>query len=155
MQIVVCPAQSTSCKTLVWVVMRYYPCAALCCKAVVYVVAGIGHCLLSYSSTLRGISKLQLDANRLHADLDKSWEVLAEPIQTVMRRYAVPEPYEKLKAFTRGQQVTQQSMQQFVQEIDGLPQPAKEALQWLTPMTYVGNAEQQAKSLQHHLKDSC
>ena len=72
---------------------------------------GAGHCLIAYSSTLRGISKLQLNQAALAADLDNSWEVLAEPIQTVMRRYGVPEPYEKLKAFTRGQRVTQESMQ--------------------------------------------
>lgn len=68
---------------------------------------GLGHSLLAYTSTLRGMSKLQLNEKALQADLDSSWEVLAEPIQTVMRRYAVAEPYEKLKAFTRGQRVTQ------------------------------------------------
>eukprot|EP00878_Enallax_costatus_P045110 GHUV01054023.1.p1 GENE.GHUV01054023.1~~GHUV01054023.1.p1 ORF type:complete len:102 (-),score=18.16 GHUV01054023.1:134-439(-) len=80
-------------------------------RLTLYHVAGIGHSLLSYSSTLRGISKVQLNQDKLHQDLDNSWEVLAEPIQTVMRRYGVPEPYEKLKAFTRGQRVTQDSMQ--------------------------------------------
>lgn len=81
--------------------------------------------MLSYTSALRGISKLQLNAERLASDLDNSWEVLAEPIQTVMRRYGVEEPYEKLKAFTRGQKVTQQSMMTFVDGLDGIPADAK------------------------------
>eukprot|EP00882_Tetradesmus_deserticola_P007004 GHRQ01007376.1.p1 GENE.GHRQ01007376.1~~GHRQ01007376.1.p1 ORF type:complete len:529 (+),score=273.19 GHRQ01007376.1:315-1901(+) len=112
---------------------------------------GIGHSLLSYSSTLRGISKLQLDEARLHQDLDASWEVLAEPIQTVMRRYGVPEPYEKLKAFTRGQRVTQESMQSFVAGLTDLPKAARAELAQLSPWTYVGNAAQQAKALRQHL----
>lgn len=78
-------------------------------------------------------------------------QVLAEPIQTVMRRYDIPEPYEKLKAFTRGQKVTQESMQSFVEGLEGLPKDAKEALKHLTPGTYIGNAAQQAKNLPKHL----
>ena len=112
---------------------------------------GLGHSLLAYASASRGIGKLQIDAGRLAADLDNSWEVLAEPIQTVMRRYAVPEPYEKLKAFTRGQRVTQASMQAFVEGVDGLPAEAKAALRSLTPATYIGNAAAQAKALKKHL----
>lgn len=112
---------------------------------------GIGHSLLAYESTLKGISKLQLNESRLAEDLDSSWEVLAEPIQTVMRRYGVAEPYEKLKAFTRGQAVTQASMQEFVAGIEGLPEEAKEALAGMTPGTYVGNAAAQARSLRAHL----
>lgn len=112
---------------------------------------GVGHSILAYQSSLRGISKLQLDAAKLAADLDGSWEVLAEPIQTVMRRYAVPEPYEKLKAFTRGNAVTQASMQEFVSGIDGLPEGAKQELLQLTPGTYIGNAAQQAKNIRQHL----
>ena len=108
---------------------------------------GLGHCLLAYSSTLRGISKLQLDAAKLAADLDSSWEVLAEPIQTVMRRYGVPEPYEKLKAFTRGQTVNAESMRTFVDGVEGLPEEARNALRQLTPANYVGNAAAQAKDL--------
>lgn len=79
-------------------------------------------------------------------------QVLAEPIQTVMRRYGVPEPYEKLKAFTRGQRVTQESMQSFVEGLDGLPNEAKQVLKQLTPATYIGNAAQQAKDVPKHLK---
>ncbi|GLC46310.1 hypothetical protein PLESTB_000997700 [Pleodorina starrii] len=112
---------------------------------------GIGHALLAYASSLKGISKLQIDKVKLAADLDNSWEVLAEPIQTVMRRYGVPEPYEKLKAFTRGQRVTQESMMTFVDGIEGLPQAAKEQLKQLTPANYIGNAAQQAADLKHHL----
>lgn len=112
---------------------------------------GLGHSLLAYQSTLRGIGKLQLDPARLAADLDASWEVLAEPIQTVMRRYAIPEPYEKLKAFTRGQAVTQESMRSFVGGLDGLPQEAKQRLLEMTPAAYVGNAAQQAKDIRRHL----
>ncbi len=112
---------------------------------------GLGHCLLAYSSTMRGISKLQLDADRLATDLDSSWEVLAEPIQTVMRRYAVEEPYEKLKAFTRGQTVNAESMRTFVDGVDGLPQEAKEALKRMTPGNYIGNAAAQAKDLPNRL----
>jgi len=112
---------------------------------------GAGHCMIAYASSLKGISKLQLNSAALAADLDNSWEVLAEPIQTVMRRYGVPEPYEKLKAFTRGQRVTQQSMQSFVEGLDGLPQDAKDSLKHLTPGTYIGNAAQQAKNLGKYL----
>ncbi|MEW5303972.1 MAG: hypothetical protein WDW36_006615 [Sanguina aurantia] len=111
---------------------------------------GIGHALIAYNSAMRGISKLQLNEQALAKDLDNSWEVLAEPIQTVMRRYGVPEPYEKLKAFTRGQKVTQQSMQEFVETLDGLPAHAK-SLKQLTPGSYIGNAAQQAKDLSKHL----
>jgi len=114
---------------------------------------GIGHSLLAYQSTLRGCSKLQIDAARLAADLDSSWEVLAEPIQTVMRRYGVPEPYEKLKAFTRGQTVNAESMRTFVDGVEGLPDDAREALKHMTPATYVGNAAAQARDLPAKLKE--
>ncbi|KAK9833423.1 hypothetical protein WJX81_003868 [Elliptochloris bilobata] len=112
---------------------------------------GVGHSLLAYSSTCRGIGKLQLDVARLAADLDSSWEVLAEPIQTVMRRYGVPEPYEKLKAFTRGVAVTQASMQEFVAGLDGIPEDARAALMALTPASYVGNAAAQARAVREFL----
>jgi adenylosuccinate lyase len=87
----------------------------------------------------------------LAADLDASWEVLAEPIQTVMRRYGVEQPYEKLKAFTRGQRVTQASMREFVNGLEGVPREAKQQLAELTPATYTGNAAQQARQLKQHL----
>ncbi|KAL2933075.1 Adenylosuccinate lyase [Bienertia sinuspersici] len=107
---------------------------------------GLGHSLLAYRSTLQGIGKLQVNQTRLEEDLDHCWEVLAEPIQTVMRRYGVPEPYEKLKEFTRGKAVTQESMQEFVQGLD-LPQEAKANLLKLTPHTYIGAAAELAKTV--------
>lgn len=114
---------------------------------------GLGHSLLAYQSTLRGISKLQLDEVRLQSDLDSSWEVLAEPIQTVMRRYGVEEPYEKLKAFTRGQTVNAEAMMQFVDgpECTSLPDNAKLLLKEMSPGSYIGNAAQQAKDLPNRL----
>uniref|UniRef100_A0A7S0Y9W8 Adenylosuccinate lyase n=2 Tax=Polytomella parva TaxID=51329 RepID=A0A7S0Y9W8_9CHLO len=112
---------------------------------------GLGHSVLAYNSMLKGTGKLQLDERRLATDLDNSWEVLAEPIQTVMRRHGVSEPYEKLKAFTRGQKVTQKSMQSFVEGVEGLPESAKAALKELTPASYIGNAVEQAKSIRNHI----
>ena len=101
---------------------------------------GFGYSLLAYTSTLKGISKLEVNAARLAADLESSWEVLAEPIQTVMRRYGIPEPYEKLKALTRGQAITKEVLQEFVATLD-LPEAVIAELQALTPSTYVGMAE--------------
>ncbi|MDJ0881306.1 MAG: adenylosuccinate lyase, partial [Gammaproteobacteria bacterium] len=80
------------------------------------------------------------------ADLDANWEVLAEPIQTVMRRYGIEKPYEKLKALTRGQRVTQKIMQEFVDGLE-IPQVAKDQLMALTPARYIGNASEQARNL--------
>lgn len=101
---------------------------------------GFGYSLLAYTSTLKGISKLEVNAAKLAEDLDNSWEVLAEPIQTVMRRYGIPEPYEKLKALTRGQAITKEILQEFVATLD-LPKDVIAELQELTPSTYVGMAE--------------
>ena len=156
---------------------------------------GAGHSLLAYASARRGISKLNPDMARMRADLDAAWEVLAEPIQTVMRRYGalppivlalhcltrclfwgpgVPEPYEKLKELTRGQGITRDALRcvgksvpcacaslltappahprsEFTAKLD-IPQEAKAALLELTPASYVGNAEHQAKHLQQHLR---
>ena len=101
---------------------------------------GFGYSLLAYTATLKGISKLEVNAVKLAADLDNSWEVLAEPIQTVMRRYGIPEPYEKLKALTRGQAITKEILQEFVATLD-LPDAVIAELKALTPSTYVGMAE--------------
>ena len=101
---------------------------------------GFGYSLLAYTSTLKGISKLQVNPQRLAEDLDSAWEVLAEPIQTVMRRYGIPEPYEKLKALTRGQAITQETLQTFVSTLE-LPADVKQELMQLTPSGYVGLAE--------------
>ncbi|KAL0408385.1 UNVERIFIED_CONTAM: Adenylosuccinate lyase [Sesamum radiatum] len=107
---------------------------------------GLGHSLLAYKSALQGIAKLQVNEASLIADLDHSWEVLAEPIQTVMRRYGVPEPYEKLKELTRGRAVTRESIREFIERLD-IPVEAKSQLLTLTPHTYVGAAVELAKNL--------
>jgi adenylosuccinate lyase len=107
---------------------------------------GFGHSLIAYASTLKGISKLEVNTARLDEDLDNSWEVLAEPIQTVMRRYAIEEPYEKLKALTRGKGMTKEVMLDFIETLE-IPESAKAELRTLTPGTYVGNAAEQASRI--------
>jgi len=107
---------------------------------------GIGHSLIAYQATLKGLGKLQINESRIAADLDNAWEVLAEPIQTIMRRYNVPEPYEKLKALTRGQSITRESLQTFVESL-AIPEEAKAELRELTPSKYIGNAVDQAKKI--------
>jgi adenylosuccinate lyase len=105
---------------------------------------GFGYSLVAYQSLLKGLNKLELNSELLRQDLDNSWEVLAEAIQTVMRRYGIPEPYEKLKALTRGQKITQQSLRVFIESLD-LPNQARDELLALTPATYTGTAASQAK----------
>ena len=107
---------------------------------------GLAHSLIAYQSTLKGISKLELNAPRLDADLDNAWEVLAEPIQTVMRRYAIEEPYEKLKALTRAKAINAEIMADFIDTLE-LPQSVKDELKKLTPANYIGNAVAQAASI--------
>ncbi|WP_027859821.1 adenylosuccinate lyase [Marinobacterium jannaschii] len=107
---------------------------------------GFGYSLIAYQASLKGISKLELNAARLDADLENSWEVLAEPIQTVMRRYGIEEPYEKLKALTRGQDMTKATIQAFIDTLE-MPQAAKDELKELTPQTYIGNAAEQASNI--------
>ena len=107
---------------------------------------GLAHSLIAYQATLKGISKLELNAARLDADLDSAWEVLAEPIQTVMRRYAIEEPYEKLKALTRGKTINAAIMADFIDTLD-LPQSVKDELKTLTPANYIGNAAAQAAEI--------
>jgi len=107
---------------------------------------GVAHSLIAYKSTLKGISKLEVNTQSLNQELDQNWEVLAEPIQTVMRRYGIEKPYEKLKELTRGKRVDQQGMQEFVDQLD-LPESVKESLKALTPANYIGNAIEQAKSI--------
>ena len=110
-----------------------------------------GYSLLAYDSCLRGIGKLEVDSARLLADLDNNWEVLAEPIQTVMRRYGIENPYEKLKELTRGKQgITRESLHRFIQNL-AIPDDAKARLLALTPASYIGNAAQQAKALPERL----
>ncbi|MBT3145992.1 adenylosuccinate lyase [Neptunomonas phycophila] len=107
---------------------------------------GFGYSVIAYQSTLKGISKLELNAARLDEDLENAWEVLAEPIQTVMRRYAIEEPYEKLKALTRGQAMSKSTILAFVDTLD-MPEAAKAELKALTPHNYIGNAVEQAKKI--------
>ncbi|XP_041011625.1 adenylosuccinate lyase-like [Juglans microcarpa x Juglans regia] len=107
---------------------------------------GLGHSILAYKSALQGLAKLQVNEARLSEDLNHSWEVLAEPIQTVMRRYGVPEPYEKLKELTRGRAVTQESITKFIEGLE-LPKEAKNNLLKLTPHTYVGAAVELARTV--------
>ncbi|MFK5893864.1 MAG: adenylosuccinate lyase [Pseudomonadota bacterium] len=107
---------------------------------------GIAHSLIAYQSTLKGISKLQVNRNAIEKDLMNTWEVLAEPIQMVMRRYAIDEPYEKLKELTRGQAITAETLRTFVQNLE-IPEHEKQRLAELTPLTYIGNAVEQAKNI--------
>ncbi|MDO6452378.1 adenylosuccinate lyase [Neptunomonas phycophila] len=107
---------------------------------------GFGYSVIAYQSTLKGISKLELNAARLDEDLENAWEVLAEPIQTVMRRYAIEEPYEKLKALTRGQAMSKSTILAFVDTLD-MPEAAKAELKALTPHNYIGNAVEQAQKI--------
>ena len=115
---------------------------------------GFAQSLIAFDACLKGISKLELNASRLDEDLDNAQEVLAEPIQTVMRRYNVEKPYEKLKALTRGQAMTREMMVDFVNgdELAAVPQSERERLGALTPATYTGNASEQAKNLSAWLK---
>ena len=107
---------------------------------------GIAHTSIAIQSSLKGISKLEINPAALNADLDQNWEVLAEPIQTVMRRYGVEKPYEKLKELTRGQRVTGEGMREFVAKLD-IPEAAKQDLLALTPHTYTGYAADLAKKI--------
>ena len=115
---------------------------------------GFAQSLIAFDACLKGIGKLELNANRLNEDLDLAQEVLAEPIQTVMRRYNVEKPYEKLKALTRGQAMTREMMVNFVNgdELTAVPETERQRLADLTPATYTGNAAQQAKNLSAWLK---
>ncbi|RMH62066.1 MAG: adenylosuccinate lyase [Zetaproteobacteria bacterium] len=107
---------------------------------------GLGYSLLAYASALRGLGKLELDETRLAADLDASWEVLGEAVQTVMRRYGLPNPYEQMKALTRGKGITPDALRTFIASLD-LPEAAKARLLALTPADYTGNAAEQARAI--------
>ena len=107
---------------------------------------GLAHSLIAYRATMKGIGKLELNAQAIDDDIDSSWEILAEPIQTVMRRYRIEKPYEKLKELTRGKQIDQRSVQNFVQSLT-IPEAAKQELLQLTPRKYLGNAVEQARAI--------
>jgi adenylosuccinate lyase len=106
----------------------------------------LGHTLLAYDSCLRGLDKLEANRERLAADLDANWEVLAEPIQTVMRRYGVSGAYEQLKELTRGNEgITRDSLHTFIRGLTGIPEAERERLLAMTPASYIGNAAELAR----------
>ncbi len=107
---------------------------------------GFAHSSIAYQSALRGLGKLDINPSALHADLDNNWEVLAEPIQTVMRRYGIEQPYEKLKELTRGKRVDRAAMQAFVATLD-IPEEARQRLMEMTPASYIGNAVEQTRNI--------
>ncbi len=109
---------------------------------------GFGYSAIAYASTLKGISKLLINEAALADDLNAAWEVLAEPIQTVMRRYGVEAPYEKLKALTRGQAINKETLATFIDSLE-IPEEAKTQLRALTPANYIGNAEAQARAIKN------
>ncbi|EHU5195298.1 adenylosuccinate lyase [Vibrio vulnificus] len=100
---------------------------------------GVGYAIIAYTSTLKGISKLEVNREALLAELDKNWEVLAEPVQTVMRRYGIEKPYEKLKELTRGKRVDGEAMRNFIDGLE-LPEYEKARLKEMTPANYIGQA---------------
>jgi adenylosuccinate lyase len=107
---------------------------------------GLGYSVIAFCSLEKGMGKLELNQLRLSEDLEDSWEVLAEPIQTVMRRYGIEEPYEKLKALTRGNAMDQVTIQAFIDTLE-IPEDAKSELKKLTPDTSLGSAAKQAKDI--------
>ena len=100
---------------------------------------GVGYAVIAYQATLKGISKLEVNEKSLANELDNNWELLAEPIQTVMRRYGIEKPYEKLKELTRGKKVDAQGIAAFIDNLD-MPESAKDELKALTPANYIGDA---------------
>ncbi len=112
---------------------------------------GFGYSEIAYASALKGISKLQTNPETIAKDLDQAWEVLAEPIQTVMRRYHIEEPYEKLKALTRGQSINKDTLATFINALD-IPEQAKLSLLAMTPSSYIGNAVELAENVESFIK---
>jgi adenylosuccinate lyase len=107
---------------------------------------GFGYALLAYDSCLRGLNKLEVNQARLEQDLDANWEVLAEPVQTVMRRYGIANPYEQLKELTRGKGISKDALREFILGL-AIPQDAKDLLLAMTPANYVGIAAQLARAI--------
>lgn len=107
---------------------------------------GVAHTSIAIQATLKGISKLEINADAIEADLDANWEVLAEPVQTVMRRYGIEKPYEKLKELTRGNRIDAAGMQAFIETLE-MPEEAKQELIKLTPRSYTGYAEKLASEI--------
>ncbi len=107
---------------------------------------GLGYAVLAYDSCLRGLNKLETSVDRMAADLDQNWEVLAEPVQTVMRRYGIENPYEQLKELTRGKGISKEALRDFINGL-AIPQDAKDRLLAMTPTSYVGLAQKLAKDI--------
>ena len=107
---------------------------------------GFGYALLAYDSCLRGLNKLEVNHARMADDLDNNWEVLAEPVQTVMRRFGIENPYEQLKELTRGKGISRDALREFINGL-AIPQEAKNGLLEMTPSSYVGLAEKLAKDI--------
>ena len=107
---------------------------------------GIAHTIIAFDSTVAGLSKIDINKDVIHEDLKDSWEVLTEPIQTVMRRYNIDNAYEKLKELSRGQKINKEILHNFIEQL-GIPDDAKSRLKKLNPSNYLGNAEIQAKSI--------
>jgi adenylosuccinate lyase len=99
----------------------------------------MGYAIIAYQASLKGISKLEVNEDKLLAELDQNWELLAEPIQTVMRKYGIEKPYEKLKELTRGKRVNKEIMAEFIDNLE-LPENVKVELKQLTPANYIGRA---------------
>lgn len=108
---------------------------------------GFGYTVIAYQATLKGISKLEVNEANLRAELDANWELLAEPVQTVMRKYAIEQPYEKLKELTRGKRITQADLHVFIDKL-ALPEEVKQQLKQLTPANYIGAAVDITDTLQ-------
>ena len=107
---------------------------------------GAAHSLIAYEASLKGLNKLEINLVVITEDLAKRWEVLAEPVQTVMRRYGIEKPYEQLKELTRGKPIDEESLRAFIGNLD-IPEDAKQALLDMTPLTYTGSAEAQARNV--------
>lgn len=107
---------------------------------------GAAHSLIAYEASLKGLNKLEINLAVITEDLAKRWEVLAEPVQTVMRRYGIEKPYEQLKELTRGKPIDEESLRAFIANLD-IPEDAKQALLDMTPLTYTGSAEAQARNV--------
>jgi len=107
---------------------------------------GFGYSQIAYKATIKGIDKLEINQQLISDELNYNWEILAEPIQTVMRRYGISEPYEKLKALTRGKNIDNILLLDFIKSLE-IPEEAKERLRTLSPSNYTGNAANQAKKI--------
>ena len=112
--------------------------------------SAFGYCSLAWQSIARGLDRIEPDAVRIQADLESAWEVLAEPIQTVMRIYGIEQPYEKLKALTRGRSIDERSIAEFVDQLE-LPDPVRERLKALKPSDYTGNAADMARAIRRYV----